>query len=359
MTRRPATANPHSAVVGGPDPAAARAPGEPVSGPLPVSVVIPVYNGAAFLAAALESVRAQTRPPAEVIVVDDGSTDASAEIAIASGAHVLRHPHQGPSPTRNAGILTASQPWVAFLDADDLWEPEKLSCQWVAVERCPHVGIVFTDCTLFCSGRTVVDSFLAQRRNYRHIARTVVAPGVMFCDPDSLRRYFIKGNFIQPSTALIRRDLLLHVGLFDVGLVQMEDRELWLRLLALCSAAVVERPLMRSRLHDSNASSDAPGMTLAATMVAERVFAHPERYPLGAVAYYRAELPSLYLDCGRYAEEAHDITRARGAYLRSWRSGGGLRPLGLYVLSHLPSPLRRLAKTIFHLLSCPAPRTAG
>ena len=327
-------------------------------GPLPISVVIPVYNGADFLAEALDSIRGQTRCPAEVIVVDDGSTDDSAAIANAWGARVIRRPHQGPSASRNAAIREATQPWIAFLDGDDLWKPTKLARQWVAIERCSDVGLVFTDCSLFSSEGTLVESFLGRRKNYAGIERRAYAPDTMLCAPESLRWHFIRGNFIQPSTAIVRRDLLLQVGLFDTALTKMEDRELWLRLLPVCRVAVVERPLMRSRVHDHNASSDLLGMSLAATVVAERVFAHPERYPAGAEGYYRAALPSLFLDCGRYADHAGDIPSARTYYRRSWRAGGGLRPLVLYALCGLPGWVRTVARAVMSTARSLRPRSA-
>src|SRR5262245_7589054 len=130
---------------------------------LPISVVIPTYNAAAFLAEALESVRAQTRVPAEVIVVDNGSTDASAELAEAAGARVLRLERPGVSRARNAGIRAATQQWIAFLDADDLWQPDKLAAQWQAVAGCPEAGIVITDFTEFDSNGVGLTSFLKRR----------------------------------------------------------------------------------------------------------------------------------------------------------------------------------------------------
>src|SRR5258705_11929360 len=112
---------------------------EPMA-PLPISVVIPAYNASAYLAEALESVRGQTAQPTEVIVVDDGSTDATAAIARAGGATVLSQPNMGISAARNAGIRAATQPWVAFLAADDLWEADKLPAQWLPAGGCSEAG---------------------------------------------------------------------------------------------------------------------------------------------------------------------------------------------------------------------------
>src|SRR4029077_19985782 len=115
-----------------------------------------------------------------------------------------------------------------------------------------------------------------------------------------------------------------------------EDRELWLRMLPRTSVAVVERPLLHTRIHGANWSSDALKMSLCAALIAERILAHPEKYPSGALGYYRAERPKFYLNAGRFAEEAGDTHGARRHYFRAWRAGGGLRPLTLAILSGLP-----------------------
>jgi glycosyltransferase involved in cell wall biosynthesis len=104
-----------------------------------VSVVVPVHNGAAFVADALESVLAQTYAPVEVIVVDDGSDDDTASIVARHGpaVAVIRQPHAGPAAARNAGVSAASGEYISFLDADDLWPVDKLAVQ-VAYLHCPQ-----------------------------------------------------------------------------------------------------------------------------------------------------------------------------------------------------------------------------
>lgn len=112
-----------------------------------VSVVIPCYNGAAFLRETLDSVLAQTHPVLEVIVVDDGSTDDSAAIAESYGppVRVIRQANAGESSARNRGIDEAKGSLVAFVDADDLWEPEKLAIQANRFHRQPDLVCVYTD----------------------------------------------------------------------------------------------------------------------------------------------------------------------------------------------------------------------
>jgi glycosyltransferase involved in cell wall biosynthesis len=108
-----------------------------------IAVVIPVRNGRAHLAEALESARTQSAPPAEVIVVDDGSSDGSADVARAAGARVLRQGQLGPGAARNLGVESAGSELVAFLDADDRMAPGRLEVQRAALEADDTVDGVF------------------------------------------------------------------------------------------------------------------------------------------------------------------------------------------------------------------------
>ena len=112
-----------------------------LTAPEPISVVIPVFNGERFLAEAIESVAAQTLPPEEIIIVDDGSTDASPAIAGSfSKVRLIRQPNTGGAAARNAGIGAARSDLVAFLDQDDLWAPRKLELQAAHVTASPELG---------------------------------------------------------------------------------------------------------------------------------------------------------------------------------------------------------------------------
>ncbi len=113
---------------------------------LSISCVIPVYNGERFLAEALDSALGQTRPAAEVIVVDDGSTDGTLEVAARYSGRVtyLRQDNAGPAAARNRGVAASRGDLVAFLDADDLWHPEKLAKQAARFQIRPELGISVT-----------------------------------------------------------------------------------------------------------------------------------------------------------------------------------------------------------------------
>jgi glycosyltransferase involved in cell wall biosynthesis len=116
-----------------------------------ISVVIPVFNGAAYIGEAIESVLGQSLPPAEIIVVDDGSSDGTAEVVRRYQPGVLyrRQAHEGAGAARNLGIRESKGDWLAFLDADDVWLPDKLRLQKAAFEEDPGLDLVFSHMNQF------------------------------------------------------------------------------------------------------------------------------------------------------------------------------------------------------------------
>ncbi|MEO1088622.1 MAG: glycosyltransferase, partial [Acidobacteriota bacterium] len=167
---------------------------------------------------AVGSVLAQTAPALEVLVIDDGSCDgtASALAGLRSPAvRVVSAPHRGVSAARNVGVERARGEWIAFLDSDDTWLPEKLERQLAALAEAPEpYRLCHCDEIWIRNGRRVNPRRIHQKRGgwiYKH------------CLPRCA---------ISPSSTLIHRDLLAEVGLFDEALVACEDYDLWLRVCA-------------------------------------------------------------------------------------------------------------------------------
>ena len=192
-----------------------------------ISVIIPVYNGAAYLGAAIESVLGQSRPPTEIIVVDDGSTDGSAAVAARFGNQVraIFQEHGGIGAARNTGVRAAGGDFLAFLDADDLWMPDKLALQLEVFATNPDVDLVFG------AARQFMDPALPQRRG----AMAGPAPAYL------------------AGAMLARRDAFLRAGLFSAEWVVGEFVEWYLRAedLGLKSLMRPECVLLR-RIHTSN-----------------------------------------------------------------------------------------------------------
>lgn len=313
---------------------------------LPVSVVIPAWNRAREVGEAVASVRAQRRTPAEILVVDDGSTDDTAAVAESAGARVLRQENRGVSAARNAGIHAAGQEWIAFLDADDLWEPDRLSRQWEALALAPDVGLLFSDHAVFDDSGIIVASALSERPAYDRVERSKLAPDVFRIDGDGLGRAMFGGNLVKPSTMLVRRDLLLEVGLFDPTFGHAEDRELGLRLLARTDAVMIERPLVRYRAHPDGASTDRLRMTLGAVTVADRVLSAPERYPPGAADFFARQRPRELRQAAVLFMERGEFGEARRHFARSLRERFSVRTAAGLVTAVLGRPAyRALVKT--------------
>jgi hypothetical protein len=313
---------------------------------VPIAVMVTAHGPARFLPEALDSVRAQTVAPAEIVVLDDTLPSAGApRLAEAAGAKLVRHP-LGPNIARNVAILEARQEWIAFLDTDDEWMPHKLATQWQAIQACPDVGAWFGDFWEVSAQGGTTRSFLEQKPHYWAVERREVAPGVKECEPRSLARQFVQGNFIGRSTLLIRRDLLVQVGLFDRELIHLEDRECWLRLLAVARFAVLEEPLMWTRIdeeQDPHRGRWGYEAALDAVRLGDLISAHPSEYPPEAVRHYAAERWRPSLDVGRLADRDGLPRAARRHYLCAWWLGGGMRPL---ILAALPSAIRRSVRTL-------------
>jgi glycosyltransferase involved in cell wall biosynthesis len=212
---------------------------------LPISVVVPTFDRWRLLPRALDSVRAQTSAPAEVIVIDDGSTDGTAERLRECYPEVrlLPQDNRGVSAARNAGIRAAGAPWIAFLDSDDAWDREKLAAQWAALtapgesRRLVHTGEIWIR-----NGRRVNAG-----RRHRKRDGWVFEQSLELCA-------------ISPSAALVARSLLDEVGLFDESLPAAEDYDLWLRITCREPVLLVDRPLVVKHGGHGDQLSAAPAL---------------------------------------------------------------------------------------------------
>jgi glycosyltransferase involved in cell wall biosynthesis len=221
---------------------------------LPVSVVIPAYNRERALPRALESVRAQRpRRPDEVIVVDDHSSDATADVARRHGARVIRHPrNRGAAAARNTGIRAARHPWIATLDSDDEWLPNLLAELW------PLRGdnVLVAGAALGCAADPGQDRLVSW---WSPAHRRLDSPAPLVY-PE---------NFISASGMLVERQAVLDAGGYREDLRYAEDFDLLIRLLdrrpGLCSPVVVAR----WHRHGGQKSGHAAGPAEAARRIVE------------------------------------------------------------------------------------------
>ena len=221
-----------------------------------VSVIIPTYNCARYICEAVDSVLAQTFTDLEVIVVDDGSTDDTKERldAYRDCIRYIHQENQERSAARNTGIRNATGEYLAFLDADDLWLPHKLELQVPVFEQAPEVGLVY------CWAYYIDASGQRIHRRGENVLRSFEAGGNVF---ETL--LFDCVITAGGSSAVIRQDCIRQVGFFDEALTHVEDWDMWLRIAARYSVAVVPQALVCFRVSDpamlleKHARYDVPG----------------------------------------------------------------------------------------------------
>jgi len=193
-----------------------------------VSVVIPAQNRRKLISRAIDSVRAQTAPPSEILVVDDGSTDDTARFVAETypEVRVLRQPNRGVSAARNAGIRAATSAFIAFLDSDDEWLEKKLERQLQAMEASPGALLCHTNEIWIRNGRRV-----NPMKKHQKFGGRIFEKALPLC-------------VISPSSVLVDRRLFDEVGLFDESLPACEDYDLWLRVCSRFPVLFVDEPLI-------------------------------------------------------------------------------------------------------------------
>jgi glycosyltransferase involved in cell wall biosynthesis len=274
-----------------------------------VSVVIPAYFGGRpdsrekpYLEEALASVRAQTFRDYEIILVDDGSP-LRVEPADASDVVLVRHPNAGPGGARNRGVSIARGEWVALLDADDRWHPEKLARQMVLHERQPSYVLSCTDFLRFRDdGRTVSTPRLRER-------------GDVDGDRVRVEKLFYE-NCVCCSTVVVRRDVLARTP----GMVPHrrlgEDYGLWMRIALLGPIGHVDEVLLDRRVHPGNIMNETlhnNAWILEERRIYEEVLRdHPSTAPL-----IRHALARIEWQIGYDHLERRQWSQARASFVRA------------------------------------------
>jgi glycosyltransferase involved in cell wall biosynthesis len=291
-----------------------------------VSVIIPTYNCAHYLGQAIESVIGQTFRDFEIIVLDDGSTDNTSEIADKYGKAIryIRQTNGGLPAARNRAIEASTGEFVALLDSDDWWEPNKLEEQVPLIEADPEVGISFTDLRVVYDDGTVLPSFL--------LSRPLASSGYVF------DRLLLSG-FILPSTVLMRRSCFEQSGRFDESMRSHEDIDLWLRICRKWKAVLVPKPLTHRRQGLSNMTANHDLRTRYDIRLFEKALALPD-LTAAQLAAIKKRLGQAHFSRGQFlfANSRMDECRAilrQGLHYKK----PSLTALGYYMGSYLPTTL--------------------
>lgn len=212
-----------------------------------ISVIIPTYNSGKFLAEAIDSVLCQSYKDFEIIIVDDGSVD-NTKIVIEKylklpvSIKYIYQENKGPSGARNRGITEAKGEFIAFLDADDIWLPDKLELQIKAMSQSNSIGLVCGRYYIIdCSG-VIVDE-LSGINKYSN-------------REELLNDMLIKNVLGGGQNAIVRKECFDKVGLFDETMKVSEDRDLWFRIAKFYDVIILDKLLFKYRIHINNISKN-------------------------------------------------------------------------------------------------------
>jgi glycosyltransferase involved in cell wall biosynthesis len=309
--------------------------------PAKISVVIPCYNAGKYIVAAIASVLEQGWPSMEIIVVDDGSSDGSAELVRRTfpGVKLIQQVNQGVAAARNHGIMQAQGDWIAFLDADDIWLPNKLHAQWRLLNDTP-------DARMSCTAWMVWGSTDANP-SLRYLAESLSQSG-------DVERWSGPSGWIYPqllldcevwtSTVLVHRSVFLEVGLFDATLPIGEDYDLWLRASQVTQILRVPCPYALYRMHPANITRSVPEINHRNLVIGRALTRWGYRSPDGKSAR-KADvdraLAKSWCDFGGAHLEVGNMTNARRGGLMAlrsdWRLASGWKVLIKAVAGSLAS----------------------
>lgn len=205
-----------------------------------VSTIIPAYNAAAFIGETLDSLLAQTYDKQEIIVVNDGSTDRTADILVDYGdaIRVLSQENSGQAAARNLGARDARGEFLAFVDADDIWLPNKLELQ---IAKCGSLAMSYTNSVYFGD----------------HLDSEIVKSDVTSQHSGNVLKQLVQENFITASSVMLRADVFRKLGGFSPRFTGIEDWYLWLAVAAEHEIGYVDDVLVRYRLHGGMTSMNA------------------------------------------------------------------------------------------------------
>lgn len=295
------------------------------AGPL-VTVIVPCLNQAHFLAAGLNSIATQSYSPVETIVVDDGSTDATSEVAAAAGALVLRQANRGVSAARNHGLHAADGEYVLFLDADDELLPEAIRSGVELLEREPDASMVARRCSLIDgAGRPLPTSSQPPASN------------------DLYGEWLMRNLAWTPGAVLFRRRALVDIGGFPEDLGPAADYAVYLALARTGRVLFEDRAVVRYRQHESNMSRDVPRMLRATLAVLRR---ERRQLPARYRDQYRAGLRAWRRFYGEQIIQQLRTTNRSGRFSRRELAAVALlvRECRSLVLTHLGRKLTRVAR---------------
>jgi glycosyltransferase involved in cell wall biosynthesis len=286
-----------------------------------VSVIIPTYNNAKLIPYTLESILGQSYSPLEIIVVNDGSTDETAEVVqgYISRAAVRLHtqPNQGDISARNKGIELARGEYIAFIDSDDLWNREHVRLLVEEIERSPETGMAF-DNVIYFAGPEASErqGEVAAADGGEKIMVDPPRAKRMAAAPVSLQEIYTD-NLITTSAFMVRKEVFARVGVFDKEIYLMNDLHLFYRIGAYYTMRFVDYVGVRKRIHPKSLSMVNSHYEYGVYCLENIRERYPEVYQRIGRRVFNQKLGSKYYRLGRHYERRGDREKAKDMYRKA------------------------------------------
>ncbi|MEL7245187.1 MAG: glycosyltransferase [Cyanobacteria bacterium J06643_5] len=227
-----------------------------------ISVVVPVFNGAKTIKETVDSISNQTFKDIEIIIINDGSTDTTVEVIKTisdSRIKVFSYSNAGLSASRNRGISQAKGEYISFIDADDLWTPDKLESQWQALQKNPQAAVAYS-----------WTDYIDESSKFIKPGRRIKVNG------DAFSKLLVTNFLENGSNPLIKKTAFEKVGGFDESLSAAEDKDMWLRLAVNYEFVCVEKPQILYRTSTTSMSTKLKRQEAESLKVIERAFNNPK-----------------------------------------------------------------------------------
>lgn len=306
-----------------------------------ISILIPAYNADSYIADTIASVKAQTFADFEVIIINDGSADATVEVAQTaidndSRFEIFDRHHAGIVDTRNFGLSQCNGKWIALIDADDLMHPQRLEVQYHFATRYPETAIFATQFLNFSSDqRAAIGQQSAEKLSLDGISISSVSQSEL-----------VTGDVVGQPTVLLNHAAIRNAGQYDSRYLYAEDYEYWLRLSRFGSVRLIVAQLTFRRVHSNNVSRRYAGTQVFSSSVAREMYLRQQKKELALVladdfSDAPNKLPLSNKIVARYWGErlsSHVTMQGSGAGLLFWLGIFKIRPFA--ALSALRYALR-------------------
>ena len=305
-----------------------------------ISAIIPAYNSQDFILDAIHSIQNQTHPVDEIIVIDDGSTDSTQQIIQSQTSDIkyISQENQGPSAARNTGIKVAQGDWIAFLDADDQWMPDKIEKQLLALKHSPELHLLAGDMQeIGINNELITQSVLAKHNLLQKFQEINSLP------IKNALAELVNKNFIPTGTVLVNRSTLIEAGMFNTAIRFGEDLELWAKIATKHSITCLPEVLMLRRLHGQNATSCTMPMLIDLVKVMLSIRQYSNDILVTQNINADKLVANAWANLGYWYFINEDYLQAKSAFSNSLKEKFNKRALTYSIACALP---RKIIKTI-------------